>query len=102
MDIREILRQIQQGQSNRAVERNTGIHRKTVARYRAWAKEQGLLEGPLPSLSEVQRMLEETWQRPAPPQQIEQRHDRTPGATSSDGLSRSGTRHRLLLALRIS
>ena len=51
MDIREILMQLQQGQSNRAVERNTGIHRKTVARYRAWAKEQGLLEGPLPSLT---------------------------------------------------
>jgi len=70
MDIREILRQLQQGQSNRAVERNTGIHRKTVARYRAWAKEQGLLEEPLPSLSAVQRLLEETWQRPTPPQNI--------------------------------
>jgi transposase len=70
MDIREILRQLQQGQSNRAVERDTGIHRKTVARYRAWAQQQGLLEGPLPSLSELRRLLDETWPRPSPPQNI--------------------------------
>ena len=49
MDIREILRQLRQGQSNRAVERATGVHRKTVARYRAWAKKQSLLEGDLPT-----------------------------------------------------
>jgi transposase len=74
MDIRENLRKLRRGQSNRAVERDTGIHRKTVARYRAWAQEQGLLEGPLPSLSGLQRLLEETWLRPAPPQNISSVH----------------------------
>ena len=70
MDIREILRYLREGQSNRAVERATGIHRKTVARYRAWANKQGLLTGPLPSLGELQRLLEETLKVPSPPQNI--------------------------------
>jgi len=70
MDIREILRQLRQGQSNRAIERATGIHRKTIARYRVWAKKQGLLEGELPALSELHQILEKTLERPAPPQNI--------------------------------
>jgi transposase len=70
MDIQEILRQLRQGQSNRAVERATGIHRKIVARYRAWANEQGLLEGDLPALSELHQLLEKTQERPAPPQNV--------------------------------
>jgi FixJ family two-component response regulator len=44
MDIREMLRHMRRGQSNRAVARALGIDRKTVARYRTWATEQGLLD----------------------------------------------------------
>ena len=68
MDIREMLRRFQQGHSNRAVARDIGIDRKTVARYRTWADQQGLLEGPLPSLGELHRLLEETMSAPPPPQ----------------------------------
>ena len=53
MDIREILRQLRAGQSNRAVARATGLGRKTVGRYRAWAAKHGLLSGPLPPLGEL-------------------------------------------------
>jgi hypothetical protein len=45
-----------------------GIDRKTVARYRTWAQEQGLLEGSLPSLGELQRLAEETLDSSPPPQ----------------------------------
>jgi transposase len=45
-----------------------GIDRKTVARYRTWATEQGLLEESLPSLSDLQRLVEETLDSSPPPQ----------------------------------
>lgn len=70
MDIREILRRVQAGQSDRAIARETGIHRKTVARYRVWAEEQGLLDSPLPSLGELHRRLEETMPPSPPPQNV--------------------------------
>lgn len=68
MDVRELLRHLRNGASNRAVARATKIDRKTVARYRAWADEYGLLTGPLPSLTELQQLLDETMASPAPPQ----------------------------------
>jgi hypothetical protein len=68
MDIREMLRHLQRGQSNRAVAKALGIDRKTVARYRTWATEQGLLKESLPSLSELQRLVEETLDNSPPPQ----------------------------------
>jgi transposase len=70
MEIREMLRQLRRGRSNRAVARALAIDRKTVATYRNWAQEQGLLEGPLPPLSDLHRLLEETLQSPAPPQNV--------------------------------
>ncbi len=68
MDIREMLRRLQKGQSDRAIAKAMRVNRKTVGRYRAWATEQGLLEGPLPSLSDLQRLLDETMTSPPPPQ----------------------------------
>ena len=68
MDIREMLRHLRRGQSNRTVAKTVGIDRKTVARYRTWATEQGLLEGALPPLGELHRMAEETLNSPVPPQ----------------------------------
>jgi transposase len=68
MDIREILRRLRQGESNRAVADAMRIHRKTVGRYRTWAADQGLLEGTLPSLGELHRLLEETLSGRLPPQ----------------------------------
>ena len=70
MDVREMLRRFQQGQSNRAISHDMGIDRKTVGRYRTWAAEQGLLRGPLPSLGELHRLVEETMSGSPPPQNI--------------------------------
>jgi FixJ family two-component response regulator len=67
MDIQEMLRHLRQGQSNRAVATALGIDRKTVARYRSWASEQGLLEDRLPPLSELQEPVEETLGSSPPP-----------------------------------
>ena len=68
MDIREMLRHLRRGQSNRAVAEALGINRKTVARYRSWASEQGLLEDRLPPLSELQELVEGTLSSSSPPQ----------------------------------
>jgi transposase len=68
MDIREMLRRLRQGESNRAVGEAMHIDRKTVGRYRIWAAEQGLLEGRLLSLGDVHQLLEETLSSPPPPQ----------------------------------
>jgi transposase len=46
------------------------IDRKTVGRYRTWAVDQGLLEGLLPSLEELSRLLEETLKSNPPPQNV--------------------------------
>jgi len=68
MDIREMLRHLRRGQSNRAVAETLGINRKTVGRYRSWATEQGLLEDSLPPLGELQQLVEETLSSSPPPQ----------------------------------
>jgi transposase len=68
MDIRELLRHIQRVESNRTVAQTLGVDRKTVARYRAWAAEQGLLEGQLPALGELHQLLKETMKTTPPPQ----------------------------------
>jgi transposase len=68
MDIREMLRCLQKGQSDRAIAKAMQVNRKTIGRYRIWATEQGLLEEPLPSLSDLQMLLDETMSSPPPPQ----------------------------------
>lgn len=70
MDIREMLRRIQAGQSDRGIQRELGIHRDTVSKYRKWAEEQSLLEGPLPPWEELQRRIEETMPNTPPPQNV--------------------------------
>ena len=68
MDVREIVRQLQLNQTDRAIARALDVDRKTVGRYRAWAAEQGLLDKPLPSPGELQRLLSETLSGSPPPQ----------------------------------
>ncbi len=70
VDIREMLRRFQQGQSDRAIARELQIDRKTVGRYRVWAGEQSLLSGPLPTLGELHQLAAETLNTPAPPQNV--------------------------------
>lgn len=70
MDIREILRRLRAGESDRAIHEDLGVHRGTVKRYREWAHEQNLLKGELPDLAELQALLERTLPATAPPQNV--------------------------------
>ncbi|MBC8503473.1 MAG: IS21 family transposase [Chloroflexi bacterium] len=70
MDIRVILTHIQAGSSNRQIERDLRVDRRTVKRYREWAEEQELLEGELPEIEQLQRLLEETLPDRQPPQNV--------------------------------
>ena len=69
VDIRELVLQMRQSDTDRAVQRATGMHRQTVKRYRSWAAAQGLLTAaPLPALAELQQLVEATLAEPKPPQ----------------------------------
>jgi len=68
MDIRELILQIRAESRDRQVARETGIDRRTVKRYRKWAKEQGLLEGPMLSQEALQVLVDKTLEEKKPPQ----------------------------------
>ena len=62
VDIRELVLQMRQSDTDRAVQRATGTHRQTVKRYRNWAA------APLPALAELQKLVDATLGEPKPPQ----------------------------------
>lgn len=66
LDIREILRHLQQGRADRAIARALGLSRPTVAKYRQWAAAEGLLQEPLPAPAELQARLQATHTPPPP------------------------------------
>jgi transposase len=68
MDIRELLLHIRAQTSDRQVARDTGFNRRTVRRYREWAQEQGLLEGEMPALEELQTRVTTSLAEKTPPQ----------------------------------
>ena len=70
MEIREVLRRVRAGESDRTIAQTLEMDRKTVRRYREWAVEQGLLEGDLPALSELQALLGATLPAALPPQNV--------------------------------
>ncbi len=70
MDVREILRQIRAGESDRAIGRNLSINRATVKKYREWAQDEGLLAGELPPIEEVQERLVASQTEAPPPQNV--------------------------------
>jgi transposase len=70
MDIRTLLLHIRDNPSNRGVSADTGVDRRTVKRYRQWAQDQGLLDGPLPPLEELHPLITQTLEDPPPPQNI--------------------------------
>lgn len=69
LDIRELIRYLREGQSNRAIHATLGLGRPTIAKYRSWAAAQGFLTGPLPSAADLHARLQTTL-APAPPQTI--------------------------------
>jgi hypothetical protein len=57
-DVREILRRLQLGEPDRRIARDLSISRNTVARYRLWADQHGVLAGgPLPDLATLAGLL---------------------------------------------
>lgn len=71
MDVRELLRHVRTTSSDRAIARSLGIHRKTVLRYRLWARQHDLLgEDPLPPLELLQDLVQRTMTSPPPPQTV--------------------------------
>lgn len=70
MDIREILIQLRAGVSQRQIEREQRLNRRTVQKYKGWAEAQGLLAGELPPLAELQALLSKTLPDFQPPQNV--------------------------------
>jgi transposase len=69
MEIREIVRQLRAGESIHAVARNTGVHRKTIRRYKRWAEQADLLKGEEVSAAQLEAVARETFAANVPPQQ---------------------------------
>jgi DNA invertase Pin-like site-specific DNA recombinase len=57
VDIRAILMQLRAGVSQRQIERELKINRRTVKKYQQWAESHNLLKGELPPLEEIQALL---------------------------------------------
>ena len=70
MDIRELILQLRRSRSDRAVARASGVHRRTVKRYRQWASEQGLLAGALPGVEGLEALVQSTLPEKPPPQNV--------------------------------
>jgi transposase len=56
-EIREILRRLQLGERARRIARDLEVSRNTVAHYRRWATQHGLLAGPLPEPAVLAALL---------------------------------------------
>jgi transposase len=68
LDIREMLRQVRLGASDRGIAKAMQVSRKTVKKYREWAQAQGLLAGVLPPTDELLALLQSTIPEVPPPQ----------------------------------
>lgn len=69
MDVQELVRLVRDGASDREIAALVGLNRRTVARYRRWAAEQNLLQGPSPGVDALQQRLQATLPLQVPPQQ---------------------------------
>jgi len=69
MDVMELVRLLRMGESDRAIAACLGHTRRSIARYRAWAQEQGLLRQEAPTAAAVHRLLTQTLPATPPPQQ---------------------------------
>jgi hypothetical protein len=57
LDVRELLRRLRAGETHRQIARELAVARKTVAKYHELAREDGLLEGSLPTPNEIEQRL---------------------------------------------
>ncbi|MFH1845087.1 MAG: IS21 family transposase [bacterium] len=70
LDVHELLRRLRVGQKHRAIVRDMGVARKTVAKYHALAQRQGLLTGPLPTAADLDQLLSRMVPEPRLPRQL--------------------------------
>jgi transposase len=70
VDIRAILMQLRAGVSQRQIERELKLNRRTVKKYQAWAASHNLLTGELPPLEELQALLEQAMPGSPPPHNV--------------------------------
>src|SRR5690348_4214022 len=69
MDLLELVRLLRRGASDRTLTRVLRHNRRTIAKYREWAEQQGLLTGELPTAAQLQAVHAATLPAPPPPQQ---------------------------------
>ena len=70
MDLRELLRSLQTTANLSAIQRATGLNRRTIRRYRHWAVTHGLLDQPLPAVEVLQPLMARTLELSPPPQTV--------------------------------
>jgi transposase len=70
MDIRDLIRRLRATPNDSHIQRDTGLNRRTIRRYRAWARQQGLLAGALPSVEDLAQLVQTTLAPPPLPQTI--------------------------------
>jgi len=57
LDIREIIRCLRMKESAHKTARSLRMNRRTVAKYREWANRHGLLQGQLPDMETIEKLL---------------------------------------------
>ena len=67
LDIRELIRRLQLGETDRQIARDVQVSRKTVSKYRMWAKRHDVLTAPLPDPATLQAQLKTTMPVSTPP-----------------------------------
>jgi transposase len=68
MDIRELLLHLRAQSSDRQIQKDMGLNRRTIKRYREWAQAQGLLDGALPAPEDLASCLQASLPEKSPPQ----------------------------------
>jgi hypothetical protein len=67
LEIRELIRRVQLGETDRQIGRDLQVSRKTVRKYRAWAQQHDALTGPLPDPAALHAQLKATLPVSPPP-----------------------------------
>jgi len=67
LDIRELIRHLQAGESDRQTAEALHLTRKTVGKYRTWARQHDLLKNALPTPEELAHLLEQDRATSVPP-----------------------------------
>jgi transcriptional regulator with XRE-family HTH domain len=91
LDVREILRRLRAGETDRAVAQALGVARRTVSRYRRMAEAEGFLKGPLSSPEVLDRWLKERMPESRFAQQV---YKAAPYREAIEGLRRAGVERR--------